>query len=110
MFNKMRLIETFIKEQPKDSQWVIQKYIERPLLYKQRKFDIRMWAFVHVLDDPSKFNVYFFEEGYLRLSSFEYNLENEDIRVHLTNICLQNKNADTFGQHEVGNTVLFNTF
>ena len=27
---------------------MIQKYIERPLVYKQRKFDIRMWALLHI--------------------------------------------------------------
>ena len=88
----------------------MQKYIERPLLYKRRKFDIRMWALVHVLDDPSKFNVYFFEDGYLRTSSLDYNLEETDVKVHLTNICLQNKEKETFGLHEAGNTVLFPQF
>jgi len=44
-----------------------------------------MWVLVHVLDDPNKFNVYFFEEGYLRTSSLEYAYEAEDLKVYLTN-------------------------
>jgi len=88
LFSKIRDILNFMQEQPEDSQWVVQKYIEKPLLYRSRKFDIRMWAFVHVLDDPSKINVYFFEQGYLRTSSSEYDISSEDIKVHLTNICL----------------------
>ena len=44
-----------------------------------------MWALVHVLDDPTKFNIYFFEEGYLRTSSIDYDGEAEDLKVHLTN-------------------------
>ena len=29
-----------------NSRWVLQKYIERPLLYRDRKFDIRVWVVV----------------------------------------------------------------
>ena len=49
--------------------FIIQKYIERPLLANQRKFDIRVWvALTHDLD------VYFFREGYLRTSSQPYSM------------------------------------
>jgi hypothetical protein len=72
IFNKIRDIVSFINDQVSDSQWVVQKYIEKPLLYKGRKFDIRMWAFVHFEEDPEKLNLYFFDEGYLRTSSCEY--------------------------------------
>ena len=69
-----------------------------------------MWALVHVLDDPTKYNVYLFSEGYLRTSSQQYNLDTEDLVVHLTNICLQNKEKASFGKHEDGNTVSFKLF
>ena len=52
LFSKIRDIVNFMNEQPVDSQWVVQKYIERPILYKKRKFDIRMWSIVHILDNP----------------------------------------------------------
>ena len=44
--------------------FIIQKYIERPLLINSRKFDIRVW--VSLTHDG---DVYFFREGYLRTSS-----------------------------------------
>jgi hypothetical protein len=69
-----------------------------------------MWALVHVLDDPTKFNVYFFEEGYLRTSSSKYNPEDDNLLIHLTNICFQNKDKESFGMHETGNTVSFEQF
>ena len=79
----------------------MQKYIEKPFLYKTRKFDIRIWA--TVTDD---FRIYVFKEGYLRTSSNEYDLKNNDTQVHLTNQCLQNKTTD-YGSHEEGNTLMF---
>lgn len=79
-------------------------------MYKQRKFDIRMWAVLHITDNPSQFDIYFFNEGYLRTSSNEYNVHDDNIMVHLTNNCLQVQDKSTFGKHEVGNTVSFAEF
>ncbi len=69
MFSKIRDITNFLKEQPTDSQWVVQKYIEKPLLFKRRKFDIRMFGLVHITDNPRQLDLYFFKDGYLRTCS-----------------------------------------
>jgi hypothetical protein len=47
--------------------FVIQKYIESPMLFKGRKFDIRMWV---LLTHDQK--LYLFRDGYLRTSSAAY--------------------------------------
>lgn len=47
--------------------WVAQKYIEKPLLFKDRKFDIRVW----VLISP-KGDLLFHKYPYVRTSSFKY--------------------------------------
>ena len=48
--------------------FLVQKYLERPLLIYNRKFDVRVWVLVtHFM------KVYVFPEGYVRLSSIEYN-------------------------------------
>lgn len=83
---------------------MVQKYIEKPFLYKTRKFDIRMWAIV--TDD---FRIYVYKEGYLRTSGSEYDLKINDTAVHLTNQCLQ-VHTDSYGAHEDGNTLLFAKF
>lgn len=69
-----------------------------------------MWALVHIQDNPTQFDIYFFKEGYLRTSSREYDLDDEDVRTHLTNNCLQVQDKAAYGQHEVGNTVSFELF
>ncbi len=47
--------------------FVIQKYIEKPLLIGNRKFDIRIWVLV-----TQDMDVYIFKEGYIRTSSEEF--------------------------------------
>jgi hypothetical protein len=48
---------------------IVQKYIENPLLYNRRKFDIRIWVLVN-----QEKKVYFYMDGYARTSSLEFNL------------------------------------
>ena len=54
-----------------DTQWVVQKYIERPLLIGGRKFDIRSY----VLLAPDH-KVYMFRESYVRTSSTPFDIAN----------------------------------
>jgi tubulin--tyrosine ligase len=77
-------INRFLETTYQFSYWVIQKYIERPLLYKSRKFDIRIWAFA-----MSSLDFFFYDVGYLRTSSSEYSTSKlDDEYTHLTNNCL----------------------
>lgn len=74
------------KEQRKEK-FVIQKYIESPFLMWNRKFDIRVWVLVN-----QDMDLYFFREGYLRMSSADYSLDRlQDGLVHLTNNAIQRK-------------------
>lgn len=83
---------------------ILQKYLEQPLLYNNRKFDIRMWVIVdHCL------NVFMFKEGHLKASSEEYNCNNMDPFVHLTNYSVQ-KNSSNFSKYEFGNEISFSDF
>ena len=76
----------------KEHSFVIQKYIERPLLLGGRKFDIRMWVLV-----TASLDVYLFKEGYIRTSSKPFDLsDTNDIFVHLTNNAIQ-KYSENYG-------------
>ena len=91
----------------KHNSFIIQKYIERPLLINQRKFDIRVWVFL-----DCRGNAYICRPGYLRTSSYKFELDpgDPDNRfVHLTNIAVQ-KYSKTFGVHEDGNCLNFQQF
>ena len=84
---------------------LIQKYIERPLLYNKRKFDIRVWVLL-----THKFDVYVFKEGHMKACSVNYDINNiENCFIHLTNYSLQKYN-ENFSKFEKGNEISFDTF
>ena len=70
MFSKWDELISFVNNRAAGVQCVVQKYIERPLLYKNRKFDIRIWVAC-----TTKNEIYYYLPGYLRTSSSEYSLE-----------------------------------
>lgn len=81
----------------------MQKYIEKPFLYKNRKFDIRTYALTTTIN--GNLQGYWYSDGYLRTCSREYSLKNDKNRmVHLTNDAVQKK-GDDYGKFESGNKV-----
>jgi len=102
--NDLNGMKRFLEGKNSNSYWVIQKYIEKPLLYKGRKFDIRMWAVM-----TWKGELYYYKHGYIRTSAEYYTLDSKLNYVHLTNNCLQ-QFGDKYGAFEDGNTVEFPVF
>ena len=91
----------------KHNSFIIQKYIESPLLINKRKFDIRVWVLL-----TQDAEVHFFKEGYLRTSSQEYTTDKSALNndyIHLTNNAVQ-KNAPDYGNFEDGNQLSFQYF
>mgnify|MGYP002624407391 CR=1 FL=1 len=83
---------------------IIQKYLDHPLLYQKRKFDIRCYVLV-----DSNLNVYFCREGHLKSSSKFYDLSTNDKFIHITNHSLQKK-CSKFAQYEYGNEMSYDDF
>ena len=86
----------------KSNKIILQKYIEKPLLYNGRKFDMRIWVLL-----TQKMEIYLFKEGHLKATSFNYSLESTDLYIHLTNYSVQ-KYSDNFEKFESGNEISFN--
>lgn len=88
--------------------FIIQKYIGNPLLYKNRKFDIRAYGLFCSIQ--GNIQGFFYKEGYLRTSGYEFNLKNvENKYIHLTNDAVQ-KYGNNYGKHEAGNKLSYLEF
>lgn len=88
--------------------FIIQKYIHNPFLISKRKFDIRCFALVTVVNNVTQ--AYFYEEGYLRTASKKYNPNRINNKfVHLTNDAVQKKSED-YGKYEPGNKLSYGDF
>ena len=95
------------------TQWIIMKYIERPLIIHQLKvkaipnhfligfqFDIRQWVVISCLEPLT---IWFFNECYVRFATEKYDPENLNQKfAHLTNNSIV-KHSLNFGKQIEGN-------
>jgi len=97
-------VEKLISKQRKHT-YILQKYIEHPLLFNKRKFDIRCYGLLTAINGCVK--GYFYKEGYLRTASKDFSLKSINSKiVHLTNEAIQMRYED-FGRYEPGNKLTY---
>lgn len=71
-------------------QFVVQKYIEHPLVIEGKKFDIRQWVLIQDYCPPK---IWFYDDCYIRFCADDFSLENIYNRhIHLTNNSVQKYN------------------
>ena len=81
VFSHLEEIEEYTRG--KDHNWIVQKYIENPLIVNNRKFDLRIWVLV---TDLNPLTIWFWNKPYCRFPAADYNTENLNDRfIHLTN-------------------------
>lgn len=72
-----------IAEVPTDDRWMVQEYLSRPHLMNQRKYVLRLYVLITSVEP---LRVYLYEQGFAKLASMPYSLEDADNPyVHLTN-------------------------
>ena len=88
--------------------FIIQKYIDYPLLVHKRKFDFRCFGLLTSINGSLK--GYCYQDGYVRTSCREYTLDDvTDMFIHLTNDAIQSKSED-YGKFENGNKMSLQDF
>lgn len=86
-----KLEDVLVKVNPAnktDTRFVVQKYIERPLLIHDTKFDIRQW-FMITCAQP--LTLWMYKESYLRFCSQKFTLSDFHESIHLCNHAVQCK-------------------
>jgi hypothetical protein len=82
--------------------WIVQEYMDHPLLVSQRKFDVRCYCLV-THSTRNNLSAYWYTDAYIRTSSKPYSLDNiNDLETHLTNDAVQ-KNSAEYGKFENSN-------
>jgi hypothetical protein len=93
----------------KEQTWVVQKYIEHPLLIHRRKFDVRSYCLTTQDPGGGALRAHFYREAYLRTTSAEYTTKTLDRMVHLNNDAVQKKGED-YGKFESANKLSLDDF
>lgn len=101
--NGLDQLVRFIDGQRDAFPWVVSRYIDRPLLYNGRKFDIRCWVLI-----APNFDIYLHDALVMRMSSETYDRRNITTDsatgrlANITNHCVQAEGRG-YSQFESGN-------
>lgn len=78
--------------------YVVQRYLQQPLLIGGKKFDMRLYTLVTSF---SPLKIYTYRRGFARFTNSLYSNDINDIFKHLTNVAIQ-KTADNYDERTGG--------
>ncbi|XP_075991994.1 protein monoglycylase TTLL8-like isoform X2 [Anticarsia gemmatalis] len=94
MASKLAVITNLLNKA--NAKYVIQKYIEEPLLIYETKFDIRQY---YLVTSTYPLVIWMYQDCYLKFSSQKYNLMDYHESIHLTNNAVQRKYTNCTQRH-----------
>ena len=87
-----------ISDVPLNDTFLVQKYLTNPLLLDEGyKFDMRIYCLV---TSVNPLEMFLYKDGFARVSNELYSLDISNIKVHLTNAAIQNRNAKKSTNYE----------
>ena len=87
-----------ISDVPLNDTFLVQKYLTSPLLLDEGyKFDMRIYCLV---TSVNPLEMFLYKDGFARVSNELYSLDISNIKVHLTNAAIQNRQAKKSKNYE----------
>ena len=99
------LVEIMEVAKQKEFQFIAQKYIESPMIVKNRKFDLRVWVLV---TDWNPLTIWLFKKPYVRFPAHDYSTD--DIcnnMAHLANNSIAKHGSDINNLHTIDGNMMF---
>jgi tubulin monoglycylase TTLL3/8 len=78
--------------------YIVQKYIENPMIVLNRKFDIRQWVLV---TSWNPLDVWMFTECYIRFPASDFSFNNMNKFAHLCNHAVSKHAKNNQFEHEI---------
>lgn len=75
--------EVVVQQLMSSELYVIQKYVERPLLWHKKKFHFRCYAIV-----TADLRAYLYQNAFILTASQDYCKSNDDTFTHITNLAV----------------------
>ena len=72
----------YINKSPYKCNWILQDYVEHPLLYNGRKFHFRIYALL--VRDAKELKVYIYNKGFMYFANNKYKINTVDNESHLS--------------------------